>query len=150
MLGVCDSRADSTLLWFSLQLIEKSDTDAAVFLTVYPSLGFDAVADSDYSALASQILDCWSSSYLTSHYASGRLTDSDYPSQDRTTLNRTVFLRYAPEMQGTWNLYGQQPSAFNTSWHAMYAAIKSVAPDTIMVWAPNTPQGSVWLLHLHS
>lgn len=62
-------------------------------------------------------------------------------STDQTTLNRTVFLRYAPEMQGTWNLYGNQPTGFVASWQAMYAAVKAVAPETIMVWAPNTPQG---------
>lgn len=44
-------------------------------------------------------------------------------------------------MQGTWNEYGQQPTAFITSWNAMYTAVKAVAPETIMVWAPNTAQG---------
>lgn len=37
--------------------------------------------------------------------------------------------------------YGMQPQAFNQSWHNMYTLVKSVAPETIMVWAPNTPQG---------
>lgn len=60
---------------------------------------------------------------------------------DQTNLNRTVFLRYAPEMQGRWMQYGQQPTAFIESWTSMYNAVKAVAPDTIMVWAPNTPQG---------
>lgn len=98
-------------------MIERSGTDAAVFLTVYPTSGFDAVTTADFDALAKQILDY------------------------QTTNNRTVFLRYAPEMQGTWMVYGQQPTAFNTSWHTMYSTIKATAPDTIMVWAPNTPQG---------
>jgi hypothetical protein len=63
-------------------------------------------------------------------------------SADQTTLNRTVFLRWAPEMQGLWNAnYGQRPTAFRAAWQRMYQAIKSIAPDTIMVWAPNTPQG---------
>lgn len=44
-------------------------------------------------------------------------------------------------MQGLWNAYGQQPTAFIASWNECYTAVKAVAPDTIMVWAPNTPQG---------
>ncbi|GAA6009635.1 uncharacterized protein JCM10292_002221 [Rhodotorula paludigena] len=97
--------------------IERSATDAHVFLTVYPNNGFDAITDDDFTALGKQILDY------------------------QQNLNRTVFLRYAPEMQGLWMEYGQQPVAFNQSWHNMYYLVKAVAPETIMVWAPNTPQG---------
>lgn len=46
-------------------------------------------------------------------------------------------------MQGNWNVYGQQPTAFNQSWHLMWNTISAIAPGTIFVWAPNTPQGSV-------
>ena len=63
---------------------------------------------------------------------------------DQVNLNRTVFLRYAPEMQGLWNSqYGQRPTAFVASWRAIYTAIKAIAPLTILVWAPNTSQGLV-------
>lgn len=58
-------------------------------------------------------------------------------------LNRTVFLRFAPEMQGQWNSYGQQPSKFLATFIAVHDGIKAIAPATIMVWAPNTPQGYV-------
>lgn len=44
-------------------------------------------------------------------------------------------------MQGTWMKYGQQPTAFLQSWQNMYTLVKSVAPETVIVWAPNTPQG---------
>lgn len=37
--------------------------------------------------------------------------------------------------------YGQKPTEFLQSWQNMYTLVKSVAPETIMVWAPNTPQG---------
>ncbi|GAA5923770.1 uncharacterized protein JCM15063_003757 [Sporobolomyces koalae] len=97
--------------------IERSSTDAHVFLTVYPVDGFQTVAESDFTALGQQILDY------------------------QINLKRTVFLRYAPEMQGRWMQYGQQPTAFLQSWTTMYNAVKAVAPETIMVWAPNTPQG---------
>ena len=52
-----------------------------------------------------------------------------------------MFLRYAPEMQGTWMTYGFDPVGFLQSWTNMYTIIKAIAPETIMVWAPNTPQG---------
>ncbi|BGP36250.1 hypothetical protein JCM10449v2_000148 [Rhodotorula kratochvilovae] len=97
-------------------LIERSATDAAVFLTIYPTT-FDEVTDDDFTSLGKQILDY------------------------QQNLNRTVFLRYAPEMQGTWMTYGFDPVGFLQSWTNMYTLIKAVAPETIMVWAPNTPQG---------
>lgn len=97
--------------------IELSNSSAAIFLTVYPNKGFAAVTTQDFTDLGTQILG----------YA------GDY--------NRTTFLRYAPEMQGTWNLYGQQPTEFIASFRAMRAAVEAVAPNTIFVWAPNTPQG---------
>ncbi|GAA6064204.1 hypothetical protein JCM10212_001617 [Sporobolomyces blumeae] len=96
--------------------IERSATDAHVFLTVYPVDGFSTVSESDFTSLGQQILDY------------------------QVNLNRTVFLRYAPEMQGLWMKYGQQPTAFRESWTTMYNAVKAVAPETIMVWAPNTAQ----------
>ncbi|GAA5899065.1 hypothetical protein JCM6882_004606 [Rhodosporidiobolus microsporus] len=99
-------------------LIELSGTDAAVFLTVYPEPnGFDGVTTADYEELGKQILDY------------------------QTTNNRTTFLRFAPEMQGTWMSYGMQPTAFLTHWVSMYNTVKAIAPNTIIVWAPNTPQG---------
>ncbi|PLW41636.1 hypothetical protein PCASD_05401 [Puccinia coronata f. sp. avenae] len=96
-------------------LVEQTQTDAAVFLTVYPT-GYDTVTDDDLKLLGLQL-------------------------QGYTeVMNRTVFLRFAPEMQGQWNPYGFQPTKFLQLWRRMYAAIKSAAPRTAIVWAPNTPQ----------
>lgn len=41
-------------------LIELSETDAAVFLTVYPGNGFAAITPADITQLGNQILDCTS------------------------------------------------------------------------------------------
>lgn len=97
-------------------LIEQTNTDAAVFLTVYPT-SLD-IPDSDLNLLATQL-----ASYTNT-----------------TTLNRTVFLRFAPEMQGTWNPYGFQPTAFIALWRRMYPIIKAASPTTAIAWAPNTGQ----------
>lgn len=49
-----------------------------------------------------------------------------------------MFLRYAPEMNGNWMVYGLQPIEFLASWSKMYSIIKAEAPDTVVVWSPNT------------
>ncbi|KAH9464229.1 hypothetical protein Pst134EB_003761 [Puccinia striiformis f. sp. tritici] len=84
-------------------LIEQSQTDAAVFLTVYPT-GFDTVTDDDLKLLGVQLQG---------------YTD---------VLNRTVFLRFAPEMQGLWNPYGFQPTRFLQLWRRMYTIVKAASP----------------------
>lgn len=40
------------------ELIERSATDAAVFLTVYPNQGLTILTDDDYTALGNQLLNC--------------------------------------------------------------------------------------------
>ncbi|KAA1088852.1 hypothetical protein PGTUg99_032464 [Puccinia graminis f. sp. tritici] len=96
-------------------LIEQTQTDAAVFLTVYPT-GLDVVTDDDLKLLGVQL-------------------------QGYTeVLNRTVFLRFGPEMQGQWNPYGFQPTKFLALWRRMYSLVKAAAPRVAVVWAPNTPQ----------
>ncbi|KAH9821506.1 glycoside hydrolase superfamily [Melampsora americana] len=69
------------------------------------------------------------------------LSDNDYTVLDQSDFNRTVFLRWAPEMQGRWNPYGQLPVLFVQAWQAMYKAIKTIAPATVVVWAPNLGSG---------
>lgn len=106
------------------ELIERTATDAAVFLTVYPSQGFSVLTDDDFTALGNQILN-WTENY-----------------------NRSVFLRWAPEFNGNWNLYGLQPLQFIQTWLQMHSIIKSIAPNTALVWAPNTGQGYPYSMQL--
>lgn len=40
------------------ELIEFSTTDAAVFLTVYPTEGLYNISDDDYTVLGNQLLNC--------------------------------------------------------------------------------------------
>jgi len=94
-------------------LVGATGTDANVYLTVYPNQGLAAVTDADILSLAIQI----------------RTIQGD---------GRTVFLRWAPEFSGNWMIYGLQPTAFKQVWSRMYSIIKSEAPDTVVVWSPNT------------
>lgn len=96
-------------------LIENTGTNASIFLTVYPQTILSQSNVTDIQLLAEQILFYQSAPY-----------------------NRSVFLRYAPEMQGNWMLYGQSPTAFVAGWKTMYATLKATAPDTVIVWSPNT------------
>ena len=38
-------------------------------------------------------------------------------------------------------VYGNQPVEFLAMWKTMYTQIKTIAPNVIIVWAPNTGQG---------
>jgi len=98
-------------------MVESSETDASIFLTVYPYTGLDQVTSADLTALANQV-----SAYQTSY-------------------NRSVFLRYAPEMNGQWMSYGCKPSEFKAQWLALYTIFREIAPDTALVWAPNFGTG---------
>jgi len=97
--------------------IEESGTDAAVFLTVYPMSGLYNITQDDYTALGNQILN------YTENY------------------DRQVFLRFGPEMNGNWNIYGLQPLRFVQVWREMHDAIRAIVPTVAFVWAPNTAQG---------
>ncbi|KAJ3218026.1 hypothetical protein HDU67_006726 [Dinochytrium kinnereticum] len=70
-----------------------------------PAQGFEAVQDSDIEYLASQV-------------------------NNITKSGRSVFVRYAPEMQG-------DPQAFIASFRKVATAIHAITPNAAMVWSPN-------------
>lgn len=74
---------------FDESLIEATETNATIFLTVYPTTTLDLINSTDLTALGEQILTYQSAPY-----------------------NRSVMLRYAPEMQGSWMVYGLAPTSF--------------------------------------
>ncbi|KAA1109659.1 hypothetical protein PGTUg99_030160 [Puccinia graminis f. sp. tritici] len=53
----------------------------------------------------------------------------------------TVWLRFAHEMNGDWYVWGQKPALFLEKWKLVTAAVRSVAPKTLMLWAPNSGFG---------
>jgi len=97
--------------------VDATNTDAAYYLTVYPDSGLTNVMDSVIVSLAYQILGY----------------------QEKA---RTVFLRWAPEMQGTWNPgWALMPTLYRQVWIRMHTIIKQIAPETIIVWSPNSSYG---------
>ena len=52
-----------------------------------------------------------------------------------------VLLRFAPEMNGSWHPWGQQPLAYVEAFRLVADAIHESAPDTAMLWSPNYGAG---------
>ncbi|KAI9356484.1 glycoside hydrolase superfamily [Zopfochytrium polystomum] len=46
-------------------------------------------------------------------------------------------MRYLPEFNGEWMLYGGKPTAFVANWKMMAATMRSTAPNVKLVWSPN-------------
>lgn len=82
-----------------------------------PNAGLDPVSDNDY-------LRGWAE-------AAGR-------------VQGPVFLRYASEMNGTWQAYSGDPEAFIRKWRIVTGIMRELAPNVIMVWCPfATPQRTI-------
>jgi beta-mannanase len=97
--------------------IDDTKTDAIAYLTVYPRPTPWNISDVDVEALASQC---------------GRLNNE---------AKRRVILRFAPEMNGNWNYWGQQPTDYLALWKRVHSAVKAKAPQTDFVWSPNVGTG---------
>ncbi|KAJ3412550.1 hypothetical protein HDV05_000584 [Chytridiales sp. JEL 0842] len=106
---------------FLTQLTE-SNTDALAYLTVYPFEGFDAITDAQLTDLANRIK---------------RILEGG---------RQGIFLRYAPEMNGTWFPYGQDPAKFKASWIRVITFLRNalgadLTKRVAFIWAPNSGNG---------
>ncbi|KZT52689.1 glycoside hydrolase family 26 protein [Calocera cornea HHB12733] len=97
-------------------MVWETGTDAGVYVTVYPAQGFAAIRDQDWAALGVQL-------------------------QSYVLAGRGVFLRFAPEMNGNWDVWGIQPTAFKAAWARMHALVKLSCPSCALVWSPNASPG---------
>ncbi|KAI9326230.1 glycoside hydrolase superfamily [Zopfochytrium polystomum] len=95
------------------------DTNASIFFTIYADQtrngleGLQAVTQADLTALAQQLANL------------------------QRDTGRAILVRYLPEMNGPWMLYGGQPTAFVANWRQMATTMRSIAPDVKLVWSPN-------------
>ena len=97
--------------------IDATNSDAVAYLTVYPRPDPWNIADADIQKLADQC---------------ARLNQQ---------ANRRIILRFAPEMNGDWNYYGQQPTQFLALWKKVYTAVKAKANATDFLWSPSSAAG---------
>lgn len=55
-----------------------------------------------------------------------------------------IFLRYASEMNGTWQAYSGDPRAYIDKWRLVHRVMKAAAPNVAMVWCPfATPRATI-------
>jgi len=47
-----------------------------------------------------------------------------------------IFLRYASEMNGTWQAYSGDAGRYQEKWRIVYGVMHEVAPNVAMVWCP--------------
>lgn len=56
-----------------------------------------------------------------------------------------MLLTWDHEMNGTWYSWGAEnytPAEWVAAWDHVYTVIKAIAPNAVMVWAPNTEYGA--------
>ncbi|KAI8804690.1 glycoside hydrolase superfamily [Cladochytrium replicatum] len=97
-------------------LLNASATDAMVLLTVYARNGLDQVTDASITALAQQC-------------------------KKLNSEGRKVLLRFCPEMNGSWAIYGQKPISYIATWKKVFTAIHTATNDTALLWSPNSAAG---------
>ncbi|KAJ3275071.1 hypothetical protein HK104_003973, partial [Borealophlyctis nickersoniae] len=93
-------------------LLRQTGTNAAIYITLYPTDGLDAVTDQEIGMLVDQLAG----------YAK---------------LNISTWLRFAPEMNGNWMAYSQTPSLYRSTWIRIARALRAGAPNVAMVFSPN-------------
>ncbi|KAI8616242.1 glycoside hydrolase superfamily [Chytriomyces sp. MP71] len=50
---------------------------------------------------------------------------------------REVYMRWLPEMNGSWMKYGLQPARYVEVWIRMFGIFRQIAPRVKLVWSPN-------------
>ncbi|KAJ1567943.1 hypothetical protein HK405_004200, partial [Cladochytrium tenue] len=103
----------------NLSMVQATGTNAIFFVTVYPNAGWSGYNSTDLNNLVTQLVA------LTSPSGSAR----------------RVMVRFAPEMNGYFNLYGQQPTKFKAAWQALVNATRAATDRVAFVWSPNEGVG---------
>ncbi|KAI8832287.1 glycoside hydrolase superfamily [Chytriomyces cf. hyalinus JEL632] len=108
---------------FIVQL-KESNSDASAYLTVYP-----------FQGLGDNITD-------------EHLRDTLARIKAVIATGRKVFVRFAPEMNGSWFSYGQRPTEFKETWRRCIQfwrqQLGADASKAAFIWAPNSGNGYPW------
>ncbi|KAI8824315.1 glycoside hydrolase superfamily [Fimicolochytrium jonesii] len=115
--------ANLTLVDRLIDDIEKTATDAIIYLTVYPMDGLDLVTDEHIKEFGTNI-------------------------NNALARGRRFLIRYAPEMNGNWFAYGQHPAAFVAGWKHFVGTLRNMITDktrVAFIWAPNSSNGYPFL-----
>ncbi|KAI8850361.1 glycoside hydrolase superfamily [Chytridium lagenaria] len=105
----------------ALDQVDETGTNAIVYWTIYPKGGLDEVTDAQINDVADRI-------------------------KQAADRGHRVLIRYAPEMNGNWFAYGQQPERFISHWRRVIPMMKARigaagAENVNFIWAPNSGNG---------
>lgn len=112
--------------------------------------GIEAVTDGDLVQLADQIARCRLSlrvfklaKYRVHHPSRSEPRETcvlEVGTGDEWTVRYLPFhrVKQLTDKAHRWKSYGVQPTAFKALWERMHTIVKQIAPDTTIVWAPNS------------
>ncbi|KAJ8327418.1 hypothetical protein QVD99_008040 [Batrachochytrium dendrobatidis] len=101
----------------SFEVVDQTLTNAAIMISIIPTISMSSIQLSQLESIAAR---------CASFNARGR----------------QVFLRFAPDFNAGWMIYGQQPTAFISVWNKLFSLLKSnSAFNTLMVWSPFEGSG---------
>ncbi|KAI8803561.1 glycoside hydrolase superfamily [Cladochytrium replicatum] len=100
----------------ALGYVDNTLSDAFVYLSVYPKPSPTTVTDDQIDRFARLLAGV-------------------------TSRGRRLFVRFGPEMNGNWQVYGQKPDLFKDLWRRTTVAIRKYSKDIAMVWSPNFGDG---------
>jgi hypothetical protein len=104
---------DTGLSYLSSFIEQAAEQGALPAITVTPRVDLAAI-DADFSVdVASDLADI--------------LVDPADP----------VYVIFAPDMNSTWQPWGQQPAAYRAAFRAMADAVHQEVPGAVMVWSPT-------------
>ncbi|KAJ3373025.1 hypothetical protein HDU91_001178 [Kappamyces sp. JEL0680] len=97
--------------------VQATNSDAFYYLTVYPD---SLLTDASLATFSSEMAKM-------------------------TSQGMKVMIRFAPEMNGNWFYYGQQPTVYKSEWKKMVSAVRQATSSNsdkiAFVWSPNTGMG---------
>lgn len=96
---------------------QSAELGALVVVTLEPSKPLAELTE-DHAARLAEVLQAVSEAYGTA-----------------------FFVRFAPEMNGTWYEWGQQPEDYVSAFRTVAAAVHAGVPSAAMLWAPSYAAG---------
>ncbi|KAI9032094.1 glycoside hydrolase superfamily [Hyaloraphidium curvatum] len=92
---------------------EGGQSSSILLITLMPEIDMDRIEDKTFTEVADQC------AYINLHYGV------------------PILLRFAHEMNGNWNPYGQKPIAYRRAWRRLVPLIRARTNLTATMWAPN-------------
>jgi hypothetical protein len=95
--------------------VQNVSTDAILLLTIYPMDGPWNITDDQIQGLGDHMNE------IAKNGSRGIISKSH---------EFKALIRFAPEMNGNWNPFGQQPVEYVALWRRVYTIVKKASPST--------------------